>query len=103
MSVGHAPTRGFTLQFFSSGLADVSTPDYTGYTSLTLNNGNFSYPADGSNYRNNERAFFLVNPTVPSIRTLRFTRMDLESASGCTYDAVVIYNWYENRYNQITR
>jgi hypothetical protein len=102
LNVGNAPTRGFRLEFFSSGFMDA-TPEFTGYANLNLNNGNLSYPVGGGQYRNGENALFVVNPTVPAQRTLSFTKMDVETGSGCPYDAVTIYNWFDNQYTQVAK
>ncbi|XP_035707806.1 exoskeleton protein RP43-like [Folsomia candida] len=102
LSVGHAPTRGFSLEFFSSGMVTARGP-YSGFASLNMNSGNFSYPSNGGQYRDGENAVFVVNPIVPAQRTLRFTRMGLEYANNCVYDAVSVYNWFNNEYIQLGR
>ncbi|OXA46136.1 Trypsin-1 [Folsomia candida] len=102
LNVGNAPTRGFRLEFFSSGLLSV-TKDVTGFARLTTSTGNFSYPIGGGRYRDNENALFVINPTAPAMRTLMFSRMDVENHSECGYDAIMIYNWYNNQYIQVVR
>jgi trypsin len=102
LSVGNAPTRGFRLEFFSSGFSDA-TRDFTGFASLNTNSGNLSYPIGGGSYLNNENALFVINPIVPAMRTVMFTRMNVENDSTCSYDAVTIYNFFNNEYIQVAK
>ncbi|XP_035714137.1 deleted in malignant brain tumors 1 protein-like [Folsomia candida] len=101
LSVGHSPTRGFSLSFFSSGLAFYDA--LTGYADLTTTSGNYVYPQNGENYKNNEDAVFFIVPAVPAQPTLRFIYVDLESDLNCVYDYVTIYTWFDNDYKQVAR
>ncbi|OXA42098.1 Embryonic protein UVS.2 [Folsomia candida] len=95
LSVGSAPTHGFPLELFSSAYTDPIR-NFSGFASLNTNSGNFSYPVGGSWYGSFENALFVINPIVPAMRTLMFTRMDVESSDDCGSDAVTIYNWFGN-------
>ncbi|OXA62671.1 cubilin [Folsomia candida] len=101
LSVGHGPTRGFSLTYFSSG--SYVGPVLTGYTELTATAGNYSYPEDGGNYRNSENALFVIAPSVPGRPTLRFTFVELEFEGNCSYDSVRIFNWFDNNYIEVSR
>ncbi|OXA62870.1 exoskeleton protein RP43 [Folsomia candida] len=101
LSVGHAPTLGFKLEFFSSGSSENSV--LSGHALLTTAKGNYTYPVNGGQYGNNENALFAIAPTVPGQPTLRFTRVNLENDSGCTYDSIRVYNWFDNDYLQVVR
>lgn len=100
LNVGHAPTFGFSLKFFSSGSAGAVA--ITGYIGLTTARGNLSYPLGGGNYQNSESALITITPTVPGKPTLRFTFVDMEGAS-CLYDYVRTFTWFENTYSQVAR
>ncbi|OXA64039.1 Exoskeleton protein RP43 [Folsomia candida] len=96
--VGHAPTLGFKMEYYASG-ASVS-PDITGAEILTTAKGNLTYPRNGGNYDFYETALFPIAPSVPGQPTLRFTRVDLESDSTCSYDSIRIYTWFDGDYRQ---
>ncbi|XP_035714138.1 cubilin [Folsomia candida] len=101
LSVGHAPTMGFSLSFSSSG--ESGRQVLTGYAGLTTASGNYSYPENGERYGNNEDALFLIAPTVPAQPTLRFTYVDIEFGSGCLYDQLAVFTWFDNEYKQTAR
>ncbi|XP_021967710.1 deleted in malignant brain tumors 1 protein [Folsomia candida] len=98
--VGHAPTFGFKLEYYSSG-SNWNT-DLTGYAVLATTKGNLTYPINGGNYRSFENALFPIAPTVPGQPTLRFTRVDLEVHSSCLYDSIKTYNWFNGEYRQVS-
>ncbi|XP_035707983.1 bone morphogenetic protein 1-like [Folsomia candida] len=98
--VGHAPTLGFKMEFYSSGGSSVA-PYVTSYTILTTAKGNVTYPSNGGNYGNYEIALFPIAASVPGQPTLRFTRVDLESEPTCAYDSIKIYNWFDGNYLQV--
>ncbi|OXA63049.1 cubilin [Folsomia candida] len=98
--VGHAPTVGFKMEFYSSGGSSVA-PDVTSYTILTTAKGNMTYPRNGGNYGSNEIALFPIAPSVPGQPTLRFTRVDLETGTSCQFDSIRIYNWFDGDYRQV--
>jgi trypsin len=97
-----AGATGFSLQYFASGYADA-TPALSGYASLSDASGSYSYPVDGGNYDNDENAAFILNPSETGDRTLTFTRMDVETDSSCSYDAVAVFVWMNNMYTQLSR
>lgn len=97
--VGHSPTLGFRMEYYASGSTEVQI--IKSHTILTTAKGNLSYPFDGGNYLNNERALFPIAPSVPGHPTLRFTRVDLELGSSCQFDSIRIYNWFDWRYLQV--
>jgi cubilin len=99
--VGDAPSMGFSLTYFSSGFGD-SSPALTGFATRNENIGSHSYPASGQ-YRNGESAMFIVNPSQAGDRTLKFSSLDVENDSTCRYDAVALYTWSNNAYNQVDR
>lgn len=101
LSVGHAPTQGFKLEFYSSGSPQNS--DLSGHALLTEAKGNYTYPVNGGQYGNNENALFAIAPSVPGQPTLRFSRVDLENDSGCMRDPVRIFNWFDNGYLEVAR
>lgn len=102
LAVGSAPTRGFSLHLFSSGLAD-QTPDFTGFMQTSGETGNLTYPSHGGGYDNFENALFIIAPATPQQRFISFLAMDLENWSGCTADAVSVYSWLNGMYALITR
>ncbi|OXA42502.1 Blastula protease 10 [Folsomia candida] len=100
--VGHAPTLGFKMEFYSSG-ASSTAPDKLSCEILTSAKGNVSYPRGGGRYGRYELALFPIAPSVPRRPTLRFTRVDLQASSNCRYDdAIMIYNWSDGRYVLVT-
>lgn len=102
LHVGHEPTQGFKVEFYSS-----SGPNYeplTGHALLTEAKGNYSYPVNGSEYGNSENALFVIAPTVPGQPTLRFSRVDVENEdTGCMYDSVRIFSWFDSDYLEVAR
>ncbi|XP_021958573.1 exoskeleton protein RP43 [Folsomia candida] len=102
LNVGHAPTFGFSLQFFSSGYDDIFQR-LTGQSSLTTGKGNLSYPVGGGQYGNNEVVWFTISSSVPSQPTLRFTRVDLEYNGSCNYDSLQTYTWFNNQFTEVAR
>ncbi|OXA40890.1 CUB and peptidase domain-containing protein 1 [Folsomia candida] len=104
LSIGSAPSSGFRLEFFSSGFSD-QTRDFSEFARFTTNTGRLSYPIDGGITRPNEDALFVINPTMSAVRTLRLTRMDVETDTdpSCRYDAVTIYDWFDNQYRHLDR
>ncbi|OXA62871.1 exoskeleton protein RP43 [Folsomia candida] len=101
LSVGHAPTFGFSLQFFSSGSS--TNHMLSGHAELVGTRGNFSYPNNGIPYQNYEIALFTISPSIPAQPTLRFTAMALESDSLCQYDSVRTFTWFNDQYSQVAR
>lgn len=99
--VGAAPSQGFNLVYFSSGFGD-SSPALTGFETLSDTIGSLTYPASGQ-YRNGENALFIVNPSAAGNRTLKFSALDVENDSSCSYDAVALYTWVNNAYVQQAR
>ncbi|OXA64314.1 Trypsin-1 [Folsomia candida] len=96
-------SQGFSLEFYSSGYLDSTTIALSGFAHLTTPTGSHSYPVGGGSYQNNENAVFIVNPEVGGDQTLTFTRVDIEDASDCGYDALAVYTWTNNQYTQSLR
>ncbi|OXA63051.1 embryonic protein UVS.2 [Folsomia candida] len=97
--VGHAPTFGFKMEYYSSGTS--VSPDITSHAILTTAKGNVTYPSNGGDYGNLENVLFPIAPSVPGQPTLRFTRVDIETGSSCQFDYVKIYNWFDGNYLQV--
>lgn len=92
----------FSLEVYSSGLLD-QFQGFSGFFSQTYSAGSVIHPSGGGFYDNNEIVVFAIVPSIPSEKTLRFTGMDIESSSGCRYDAVTVYNWFDSQYNEVAR
>ncbi|OXA46307.1 cubilin [Folsomia candida] len=93
--------QGFSLHFFSSG--DAATTTLAGHASITAANGSFTYPAGGGQYPNDDHRLFTFARSGTPAPTIRFTRVDLESDSECSYDFIRTYVWFDNLYLQVAR
>lgn len=81
----------------------MGAPAFSGFAALSTPSGSFSYPIFGGDYGNGENALFILNPTEAGGRTLTFTQMDVESGTGCGYDAVSLLTWTNNEYTRVDR
>ncbi|XP_066292099.1 enteropeptidase-like isoform X2 [Branchiostoma lanceolatum] len=54
--------------------------------------GNFTSPGYPGNYPNNARCSWLITVSSDKIVLIRFTAFNLESASGCRYDALAVHD-----------
>lgn len=96
--VGDDPS-GFILELYSSGFLPQPL---TGFAYLSEDIGTYTYPASG-NYKNGERALVVLNTSQQQDRTLTFFALDLENGSTCPFDAVAVYTFTNNSYNQDAR
>jgi hypothetical protein len=102
LSVGNVTTgKGFSLEYYSSGYVDSSTI-LSGSADLRSPTGLFSYPYDNEYYRNGERALIVLNPIDHhGITNVTFTFLDTED--DCSYDAVTLFGWTNNKFVSLSR
>jgi trypsin len=102
VAVGSTGSQGFSLEYYSSGFETESSKPTT-FKRFTTDAGEYSHPAGGGQYGNGERTVFLINSANLVVsKRLDFTRFIVEDDFECSFDAVRIYDWSNDRFNLLS-